>query len=212
MSAGGVFAIGGIWRPTAEWGQTYAMVMVDSSPVMAEAHDRMPVILRPEQWGIWLQGAPEEAFALVRTWPGGLSSSGPATAGPGDSGFRSRPRAPRLPPRPTSTLHGPILRSLRASDAGRKVAEIRHFLAVWVITSQCDGKRRSTQLTQPVERAARAVLHRFCLWRPCRAPERRKPIRSTVPQGASVEVFGAGQACSRHQTAYREAILFPLNL
>jgi putative SOS response-associated peptidase YedK len=66
-----VFAIGGIWRPTAEWGQTYAMVMVDSSPVMAEAHDRMPVILRPEQWGIWLQGAPEEAFALVRTWPGG---------------------------------------------------------------------------------------------------------------------------------------------
>jgi putative SOS response-associated peptidase YedK len=73
MSAGEVFAIGGIWRPTAEWGQTYAMVMVDSSPVMAEAHDRMPVILRPEQWGIWLQGAPEEAFALVRTWPGGLS-------------------------------------------------------------------------------------------------------------------------------------------
>jgi putative SOS response-associated peptidase YedK len=72
MSAGEVFAIGGIWRPTAEWGQTYAMVMVDSSPVMAEAHDRMPVILRPEQWGIWLQGAPEDAFALVRTWPGGL--------------------------------------------------------------------------------------------------------------------------------------------
>jgi hypothetical protein len=59
------------------------------------------------------------------------------------------------------------------------------------------------------ERAARAVLRRFCLWRPCRAPERRKPIRSTVPQGASVEVFGAGQACSRHQTAYREAIPFP---
>jgi hypothetical protein len=29
---------------TEEWGDTYTMVMVESSPQMREVHDRMPVI------------------------------------------------------------------------------------------------------------------------------------------------------------------------
>ncbi|NLR72875.1 hypothetical protein HGI47_18525 [Novosphingobium sp. ERN07] len=66
------FAVGGLWRPTAEWGNAYAMVMVDGCEQMADVHDRMPVLLRRESWEQWTQGTPEEAFALCRVWDGGL--------------------------------------------------------------------------------------------------------------------------------------------
>jgi putative SOS response-associated peptidase YedK len=73
MPGGEVFAIGGIWRQTAEWGQAYAMVMVESSALMTDVRDRMPVVLRPDQCSAWLDGPPEAAFAMCRTWPGSLS-------------------------------------------------------------------------------------------------------------------------------------------
>lgn len=66
------FAIAGLWRPTDIWGDTYAMVMVDAAPAMVDVHDRMPVLLRRADWGIWLDGAPEAAFGLVQTWSGPL--------------------------------------------------------------------------------------------------------------------------------------------
>lgn len=61
------FAVAGVWRPTAEWGDAYAMVMVDGCAQMADVHDRMPVVLRREHWATWLEAAPDEAFALCRT-------------------------------------------------------------------------------------------------------------------------------------------------
>jgi len=66
------FAVAGLWRPTAEWGAAYSMVMVDGCAQMAEVHDRMPVVLAPEDWETWLAGPPEEAFALCRTCDGEL--------------------------------------------------------------------------------------------------------------------------------------------
>lgn len=62
------FAIAGIWRPTDEWGDAYSMVMVDSCEQMADVHDRMPVILKPEKWPIWTEGTAAEASELVSTW------------------------------------------------------------------------------------------------------------------------------------------------
>ncbi len=70
-----VFAVAGIWRPTAEWGEAYSMVMVDGCPQMAEVHDRMPVVLPPETWAQWLQGEPANAFALCQTWSCELESN-----------------------------------------------------------------------------------------------------------------------------------------
>ena len=67
------FAVAGLWRPTAEWGDAYAMVMADSCAAMAEVHDRMPVILRPDQWAQWQDGPPEAALALAHPWPGELA-------------------------------------------------------------------------------------------------------------------------------------------
>ena len=63
-----LFAIAGVWRPTSEWGYAYSMVMVDSCEQMAEVHDRMPVILRREEWSQWTEGTPAQAFDLVQTW------------------------------------------------------------------------------------------------------------------------------------------------
>ncbi|MGO4167879.1 SOS response-associated peptidase [Novosphingobium sp. YAF33] len=63
-----LFAVAGIWRPTDEWGAAYSMVMVNGCEQMADVHDRMPTILRPETWAVWTDGTPDEAFALCRTW------------------------------------------------------------------------------------------------------------------------------------------------
>ncbi len=63
-----VFAVAGLWRPSAEWGDVYTLVMVDGHPQMAEVHDRMPLILSHAAQHYWLDGTPEEALALCLTW------------------------------------------------------------------------------------------------------------------------------------------------
>lgn len=70
LPGGEVFAVAGLWQPGTTWGDSYAMVMVDGSQHMAGPHDRMPVILRPEDWRRWSEGTPDEALALCRTWDG----------------------------------------------------------------------------------------------------------------------------------------------
>ncbi|WP_159975922.1 MULTISPECIES: SOS response-associated peptidase [unclassified Novosphingobium] len=67
-----VFIAAGIWRPTDEWGEAYSMVMVDGCEQMSDVHDRMPTILRREDWARWTEGSPDEAFELLRTWDGPL--------------------------------------------------------------------------------------------------------------------------------------------
>ncbi|MDE3735534.1 SOS response-associated peptidase [Pseudomonas resinovorans] len=54
----GLLAIAGLW---AEWtapdGQgitSCALLTKSAAPAIAEIHDRMPVILAPEQWDLWL--------------------------------------------------------------------------------------------------------------------------------------------------------------
>ena len=61
------FAVAGLWRPTAEWGDAYSMVMVDGCEQMADVHDRMPVVLAREDWSRWAHGTSDEAAALCQT-------------------------------------------------------------------------------------------------------------------------------------------------
>lgn len=67
LSGSDLFAVAGVWRPTVEWGNAFSMVMVDGCAQMAEAHDRMPVVLSAGDWDRWMTGAPDEALALCRT-------------------------------------------------------------------------------------------------------------------------------------------------
>ena len=63
-----VFAVAGLWRRSAEWGDVYTVVMVDGHPQMAEVHDRMPLILSHAAQRYWVDGTPEDALALCATW------------------------------------------------------------------------------------------------------------------------------------------------
>lgn len=68
-----VFAAAGIWRQSDEWGACYSMVMTDSEGTdAAPVHERMPVLLAPQDYARWTCGTPDEAFALCCPWTGAL--------------------------------------------------------------------------------------------------------------------------------------------
>jgi putative SOS response-associated peptidase YedK len=60
------FAVAGLWQPTEQWGDAYTMVMTDACTQMVDVHDRMPVILAPEDWHRWAHGTADDALALCR--------------------------------------------------------------------------------------------------------------------------------------------------
>ena len=68
-----IMAIAGFWRPTAEWGEAYTMVMTSANDTIACLHDRMPVILQPQSWQQWLGGDPQEALALCHPYAGPIT-------------------------------------------------------------------------------------------------------------------------------------------
>lgn len=68
-----IFAAAGVWRPSDVWGACYSMVMTASEGTdAASVHERMPVLIAPEDHARWLGGPPHEALALCRPWPGPL--------------------------------------------------------------------------------------------------------------------------------------------
>jgi putative SOS response-associated peptidase YedK len=69
-----VFAVAGIWRDTEEWGSAYSMTLTEACIHIAGVHDRMPVILRRDEWTDWLDGAPDAAGLLCRPYPDAMAS------------------------------------------------------------------------------------------------------------------------------------------
>ena len=68
------FAAAGVWRKSDEFGTCYSMVMTDSAGSAAESvHSRMPVLLSPEDYGLWMSGSPEEAKSLCKPWKGDIT-------------------------------------------------------------------------------------------------------------------------------------------
>ncbi len=43
-----LMAVAGLWRPTAEWGHAYSMVMTEACVATQGLHERMPVIVKPQ--------------------------------------------------------------------------------------------------------------------------------------------------------------------
>ncbi len=64
-----LFAVAGLWRDTPEWGPAYAMVMTEACIHVADVRDRMPVIVRREDWASWLEGPADAARVLCRPYP-----------------------------------------------------------------------------------------------------------------------------------------------
>ena len=67
-----VFAVAGIWRPSAEWGDCYSMIMTDATNEAATVHTRMPVILSRTDHAQWLEQPMPDAMMLCRPWDGEL--------------------------------------------------------------------------------------------------------------------------------------------
>ncbi|WP_086734487.1 SOS response-associated peptidase [Erythrobacter colymbi] len=69
-----LFAAAGMWRSSDEWGDCYTMVMTDSAGTdAASVHERMPVLLAPDDYACWTGGTPDAAFRLCRGWEGPLA-------------------------------------------------------------------------------------------------------------------------------------------
>ena len=73
MKDGSPFGIAGLWEnwkaPVRdEWVRTFAIVTVPANELVGEIHDRMPAILRREDFNEWL-GADPDPRDLLRTFP-----------------------------------------------------------------------------------------------------------------------------------------------
>lgn len=68
-------ALGGLWEhwraPTGEELESFTILTTAANDRIAAIHDRMPVILPPETWSLWLNAArtPVQVQALMRAFP-----------------------------------------------------------------------------------------------------------------------------------------------
>ena len=73
MKDGAPFGIAGIWEnwkepASGEWIRTFAIITTDANQLVAEIHDRMPVILAPSDYAGWLGEEPDPR-GLMRPYP-----------------------------------------------------------------------------------------------------------------------------------------------
>jgi putative SOS response-associated peptidase YedK len=61
------------WRSSAgEWVRSFAIITTTPNELCAELHNRMPVILKPETWPVWLgeeQASQSQIHALLAPYP-----------------------------------------------------------------------------------------------------------------------------------------------
>lgn len=68
-----IAAWGGLWRVSDEWGPVYSGAMTDANEAVAPVHDRMPVLLHPTEYDLWLNGSFEDLLAFQqRVFPADL--------------------------------------------------------------------------------------------------------------------------------------------
>jgi putative SOS response-associated peptidase YedK len=81
MKDGRPFAIGGLWEnwkepTTGEWIRTFAIITTGANSLVAEIHDRMPLIFSPGDYDRWVGDEPDPHDLMrpfpaepMRTWP-----------------------------------------------------------------------------------------------------------------------------------------------
>src|SRR5271157_5319221 len=80
-----LMALAGLWEnwrsPAGEWVRSFAIITTTPNELCAEIHNRMPVVLKPEGWPVWLGEASADLPQLnallgpypaeeMRCWPG----------------------------------------------------------------------------------------------------------------------------------------------
>jgi len=81
MKDGNPFGIGGLWENwkdprSGEWTRTFAIITADANELVAEIHDRMPLILAPGDYNRWLSDEADPPDLMkpfpaepMRMWP-----------------------------------------------------------------------------------------------------------------------------------------------
>jgi putative SOS response-associated peptidase YedK len=76
LAGGGIMALAGLWEnwksPAGEWTRSFTIITCPPNELCGQVHNRMPVILPPEKWSLWLgQDAAEaaELKAVLRPYP-----------------------------------------------------------------------------------------------------------------------------------------------
>ena len=69
-SGGQPIALAGLWdrwrsKDKSETKETFTIVTTEPSKFAAQFHNRMPLILEPEIWDLWMKGDPDVAAALM---------------------------------------------------------------------------------------------------------------------------------------------------
>ncbi len=81
--AGQVLAFGGLWESwrTPDGGllRTACILTTAANQGVGAIHDRMPLLLAPEDWATWLEGTQAEAQALLRPAPEAALRSWPVS-------------------------------------------------------------------------------------------------------------------------------------
>ena len=72
----GLMALAGLWEnwrsPAGEWVRSFAIITTSPNELCAALHNRMPVVLKPEAWPVWLGEEPantSELKALLAPFP-----------------------------------------------------------------------------------------------------------------------------------------------
>jgi SOS response associated peptidase (SRAP) len=123
MKDGAPFGIAGIWEnwkepASGEWIRTFAIITTDANELVADIHDRMPVILAPVDYARWLDEEPDPRdlmrpfpAELMRMWPISTRVNKPENT---IRQWSNRSRSQRMP------------RSAGASTADAAAARVRH--------------------------------------------------------------------------------------
>jgi len=75
LSGEPIFAWGGLWRVSDEWGPVYSGAMTDANEAVSPVHDRMPVLLHRDEYEQWMHGGLDDLVAFQkRKFPAELMS------------------------------------------------------------------------------------------------------------------------------------------
>jgi putative SOS response-associated peptidase YedK len=76
LAGGGFMALAGLWEnwksPAGEWVRSFTIVTCPPNELCAQIHNRMPAILPPKEWPLWLgedAAEPEQLKAVLRPYP-----------------------------------------------------------------------------------------------------------------------------------------------
>lgn len=104
---GALFAFAALWEQGAEGdvppSDSVALITTNANADVAPVHERMPVILPPEAYDIWLdpETAPEQAAALLRPLPEGWLTAWPVSRAVNSTGREGPELVQRAdPPQP----------------------------------------------------------------------------------------------------------------